>query len=266
LIGFAISVRFPLRSSKRQGLLFMVVVLLAMGLYAIFLRDSVFLAWCLPYSNLIVVGNWFPIGMAVLAGLAWRHSSGPRWRRAWPVAGLALAGLFAAVQPLLGKPPECVEHWDDDGICRQTTSATCTAACAATVLASHGIPATEQEMAELCLTRRGTTWQGLYRGLKLKTARTPFDVEVFSCSADQLRQLARGWKILTVGIPRGADVNPIYERQYSWTPGTMHTVLLYDFASTDRVNMADPDVGREQWTTEDLRVLFRGQGMRLVRR
>ena len=107
---------------------------------------------------------------------------------------------------------------------------------------------------------------GLYRGLKLKTAHTPFDVEVFSCSADQLRQLAPGWKILTVGIPRGADVNPIYERQYSWTPGTMPTALLYDFAPNDRVNMADPDVGREQWTTEDLRVLFRGQGMRLVRR
>ena len=46
----------------------------------------------------------------------------------------------------------------------------------------------------------------------------------------------------------------------------MHTVLLFDFAANDRVNMADPDVGREQWTVDDLRVLFRGRGLRLRKR
>src|SRR5260221_7046371 len=41
-----------------------------------------------------------------------------------------------------------------------------------TTLFRSGISATEQEMADLCITRRGTYWQGLYRGLKLKTAGT----------------------------------------------------------------------------------------------
>ena len=42
--------------------------------------------------------------------------------------------------------------------------------------ASTASQSTEQEMAELCLTRHGTSWQGLYRGLKLKTAGTGWDV------------------------------------------------------------------------------------------
>lgn len=175
-------------------------------------------------------------------------------------------GIFAAVQPLLGRPPACGDRWDQQGICRQTTPYTCTPACAATVLKMHGIPATEQELAELCLTRRGTTWQGLYRGLKRKTANAPYEVEVFTGSADSLRRLTPDCLVLTVGLPRGADVDPIYEQQYSWTRGTMHTVLLFDFAANDRVDMADPDVGKEQWTVEDLRVLYRGRALRLRRR
>ena len=113
----------------------------------------------------------------------------------------------------------CGNRWDQQGICRQTTPYTCTPACAATVLKMHGIPATEQELAELCLTRRGTTWQGLYRGLKRKTANTPYEVEVLSRSADSLRRLTPDCMVLTVGLPHGADVDPIYEQQYSWTRG-----------------------------------------------
>ena len=263
---FAVVVRFPRTSSRRQGLLLMVAVMAAMGLYTVFLRDSAQLVRALPFSNLIVLANWFPLFAAVLAALVWRHTSGGWLRRGWPIAALALTGLFAAVQPLLGLPPKCENQWDADQICRQTTPFTCTPACAATMLASHGIPATEQEMAELCLTRRGTTWQGLYRGLKIKTAGTPYTVQVFTCTADELRQLVPGWLILSVGIPRSGEVDPIYQQQYSWTPGTIHSVLLFDFAPNQRVDMADPDIGREQWTTEDLHVLFRGLGMRLIPR
>jgi hypothetical protein len=244
----------------------MLATLLATALFVVFLRDNVLLARCLPFSNLIVLGNWFPIAAAILAGLAWRHTPGGRLRRSWPVVGLALVGSYAGVQPLLGRTPVCGNQWDPQGICRQTTPHTCAAACAATVLQMHGIPATEQELSELCLTRTGTTWQGLYRGLKRKTAGTPYDVEVFSCNADDLRDLTPDCMILTVGLRRGAQVDPIYEQQYSWTRGVLHAVLLFDFVGQDRVLMADPDVGKEQWTVGDLQVLFHRRGMRLVRR
>jgi hypothetical protein len=46
----------------------------------------------------------------------------------------------------------------------------------------------------------------------------------------------------------------------------MHAVLLFDFVGKDRVAMADPDVGKEQWTVTDLQVLFQRRGLRLVRR
>lgn len=263
---FGVAVRFPRAGGRRQGLLLMLGTLVATALFAVFLRDNILLARCLPFSNVIVLGNWFPIAAAILAGLAWRYTPGGRLRRCCSLAGLALVGTYAALQPLLGQPPRCGNRWDVQGICRQTTPYSCAPACAATVLKMHGIAATEQELAELCLTRKGTTWQGLYRGLKLKTAGTPYDVEVFSCSADSLRPLTPDCMILTVGLRRGAKVDPIYEQQYSWTRGTLHAVLLFDFVPNERVEMADPDVGKEQWTGDDLRVLFRGRGMRLVRR
>lgn len=95
---------------------------------------------------------------------------------------------------------------------------------------------------------------------------TPLDVEAFSCSADDLRARTPGCLIITVGLPPRGNVDPIYERQYSWNPGTMHTVLLFGFSGDDRVDMADPDVGKEQWSVRDLEVLFRGRGLRLVPR
>jgi hypothetical protein len=264
--AFVVAARFPRSSSKRQGQLLALACMAGTAVYAVWIRDSLLLARCLPFSNLIVLGNWFPIATGILAGLAWRHASGGWFRRCWPVVALGLVGVFAAVQPLLGRPPVCGNRWDDSGICRQTTPYTCTAACAATVLSMHGIPATEQEMAELCLTRRGTTWQGLYRGLKRKTTGTPFDVEVVSCPADGLRPYTPDCFIITVGLPSRGDFDPIYEERYSWTRGTMHTVLLFDFAANGRVEMADPDVGKEQWTVEDLDVLYRGRGLRLAPR
>lgn len=264
--AFILAARFPRRTSGRQGILFTLASVIATALYAVFLSDSILLARYLPFSNLIVLGNWFPPATAIIAGLAWRHSSGGWFRRSWPVVALGAVGVFAAIQPLLGEPPLCANRWDENGICRQTTPFTCTAACAATVLAKHGIAAGEQEMAGLCFTRRGTSWQGLYRGLKLKTAGSGYDVEVFSGSVEDLRRYTPDCLIITVGLPPRGEFDPIYERQYSWTRGTMHSVLLFEFLDNDRVEMADPDVGKEQWTAGDLMVLYRGRGLRLVSR
>ena len=150
----------------------------------------------------------------------------------------------------------------------ETTDFTCTAACAATVLRAHGIGATEQQMADLCLTRRGTLWQGLYRGLKLKTVRTPWDVEIVHGPFDRLRTLGDGPAILAAGIPRDAKVARIYTERYGWTPGEWHSVLFFGFRGDGLVAMGDPTpgIGRENWTEEDLRILWAGRGVRLVPR
>jgi hypothetical protein len=188
-------------------------------------------------------------------------------RRLAVVLSLQALGWLTVFRPLWGSAPRCHDRWDGD-FCVQTTDWTCTAACAATLLEAHGIRATEQEMAELCLTRAGTQWQGLYRGLKLKTASTPWDVEVVHGGFDRLRALHDGPAILAAGVPRGTGVARIYTERYGWTPGEWHSVLFFGFRGNGLVAMGDPtpSIGRENWSEDDLRVLWRGRGMRLIPR
>lgn len=238
----------------------------AMLAYIAWIWDEPILARWLPFSNLIVLGNWFLPAAGFLAGIVWRRAPGGLWRKSAYASALIAVGLYAMIKPVWGVPPECGDDWQD-GFCFQTSDASCTAACAATLLAAHGIETTEREMAELCLTRNGTSWQGLYRGLKLKTAGTRWDVVMVHGSAGKLRTL-RGPAILAVAVPTGTDVDPIYTEQYGWTPGDWHSVLFFGFLGNGRVAMGDPSpgVGREEWTEGDLRVLWRGRGFRLVPR
>lgn len=233
--------------------------------YIGFVWDQTLLVRWLPFSNLIVIGNWFPIEASFLGGLAWTQSLIPIWRRGLTVAALHLAAAFVVLSPLLGTAPCCGDAWSE-GVCLQTTRSTCSAASAATLLKMHGIHATEQEMAELCLTRRGTNWMGLYRGLKKKTAGTDWDVEVFTGSADEL-QLLGSPAILSVGLARVDQADLFFQTELGWRLGMRHSVVLLKFV-TDLVEIGEPtpDAGRERWTINDLHELYLGQGMRLVRR
>jgi len=46
----------------------------------------------------------------------------------------------------------------------------------------------------------------------------------------------------------------------------LHSVVFLGFADQDKVDMADPKVGREQWFVQGLTDLWKGQGFRLVPR
>ena len=259
--------RLSKRLSPRAATLAATAAVLAMIVYVALLWDNVLLARWLPFSGLIILGNWFPLFVSIVGGIAWDRLPGNRVRKGAYMAGLAGIGVFAVAHPLLGSTPRCQNLWDED-VCLQTSEDTCSPACAATLLKAVGIESTEQELADLCLTRPGgTTWQGLYRGLKSKTRGSDWDVEVFALETSALRALD-GPAILAVGVPKGADVDPIYTEQYGWTPGEQHSVLYYGYASDDRVDMAEPTpgVGHEQWSADDLAVLYRGRGLRLVRR
>jgi hypothetical protein len=279
-------------------------VVLALVADVAFLSDDILLARILPFANLIIVGNWVPLLVSFLAGLAWSliprqaieaapqssppaesdsvnnrslpaHAGAPsRWpsltvqlRRVVVVLLLEAIGWYAVVRPLWGAPPQCRDWWEND-YCLQTTDDTGMPACAATLLKAHGIEATEQEMANLSLTRSGTRWQGLYRGLKLKTAHTPWDVQIVNGSFDRLRSLGDAPAILAAGIPRSGRVARMFTERYGWTPGEWNPVLFFGFRGDGRVAIGDPSpgVGKQDWTEDDLRVLWRGRGMRLVPR
>jgi hypothetical protein len=249
----------------------LLALLIVAGLFA-YIRYAWYhttLASWLPYSNLVVIGNWFPIAACALAGLVWHRVPGQVWRKSFSAVGLISAASYTLLWPMLGEPPLCENIWTADGICLQTTPRTCTPACAATLLRLRGIAATEQEMSELCLTREGTTWQGLYRGLKRKTAGTPWDVEVVQCDADQLFAFADQPWILSVGLPPTTPTNQqAVTSEWGWKPGIGHSVTLLGRTHHGRLVVADPTpgIGREEWNADDLRFLFRGTAMRLVER
>ena len=246
------------------------LAILVVGALLLYIRSiwyDVRLANWLPFSNLIVLGNWLPLLAAVLAGLAWEKTRGCSWRRIGTTGALGCTALYALLYPVLGTAPRCENRWDWMGNCLQTTDLTCSPASAATLLKAHGIQSSEQEMAELCLTRHGTSWQGLYRGLKLKTAGTKWDVQVVACSQHDLPKLP-GPMIISVGLESSASRDTEFTREFGWIPGVNHSVILHGFTSFGSAVIADPtqELSREQWDEEMLRVLWRGYAIRLIQR
>lgn len=270
VVAFVAAYRWGRSASLRLGNLLTTALVLLLVLYIRDLWNSQTVVKFLPYSNLIVIGNWLAPTVAVLGGLAWHRLPGQFCRKGILVGSMLAVAGYSLVHPLRGEVPRCNDLWEN-GVCLQSTNASCSPASAATLLKYYNIPATEQEMAELCLTRKeGTHWQGLYRGLKLKTAGTPWDVEVFSGSTLQdLRSKAEfGPVILTVGLPKEAGVPSAYQKDWGWIPGVSHSVVLFKFWTIEMANIGDPSVsdGRENWTENDLRILWQGRGIRLVPR
>ncbi|MCE9556065.1 MAG: hypothetical protein K8T91_22180 [Planctomycetes bacterium] len=208
-----------------------VVVLVC--LFGWFVHGKLLVATVLPFSNAIILGNGIALGMTALAGVMAGQSNMARWRR-WP---------FTAVQ---------------------SCAASCSPASAATLLRYHGIAATEQEMIGLCLTTElGTPSLGLYRGLKLKTQETAWRVEIVRGTADELFKSRAGPVLLRIRLD---TTDSSSDGRWPWSPGIGHAVVFYSLGSGGSVEIGDPAVGRDRWTTQDLRSRWRGEGLRLVRR
>lgn len=234
--------------------------------FAIKIQGHLVLARWFPFSNAILVSNMTVVGAWCLAGfiLGWR--SIPLWRRLVFGTAIGAVGVVALLNQMPRNPPLPGDEWVDE-VCMQTNKASCSACAAATLLVDHGMPANEAEMMKLCLTgAEGTPSLGLYRGLKLKTASTPYEVVTFHTDIESLLDSKELPAILLVMLELGADVDPRYEEQWGWTPGLGHAVVYYGRVGTDRIMIGDPSVGRERWTLDDLRVLWQGDGVRLHRR
>jgi len=264
IAGSALARRLP----RAGGELFALASLVLLLAYTILLWDRPELTRLLPFSNTIVLGNWFPPLAVFLAAIAWRLVPGSVLRRTASTAALTGMAFYSLIRPLTGGPPVCDDRWTSDGFCMQTTGATCSAAAAATLLKLHGIDTTEREMAKLCLTRKGTHWLGLYRGLKLKTSGTPWKVEVVACDARDV--------VASGDVPMIAAVGPSFEDaklrselgpDNGWHAGVQHSVLLIGSAPRGVVEVFDPHPAyqRERWDREIFERLWRGHGIRLVR-
>jgi hypothetical protein len=257
------------------------LVVIGIAVYARWLWDETFVGRLLPFSNLIIVSNWFPLAAGMLAGLAWRRIGdkpakflglgkgeyGSTPRKVLVATVLFAAGAFSLVWPMLGSPPHCDNEWQGD-ICLQTTPSTCSPAAAATLLQNYGVYASEQEMAELCLTRVGTTWKGLYRGLALQAAPIGRRVEVAELTIDDLVEGFAEPCILQCELQLDANGDDLAYQMEGWVPGQPHSLVLLDVQHHSQLGtrfwVADPSSYIEVWSRQDVERLWQGQTLRLV--
>jgi hypothetical protein len=224
------------------------------------------LAALFPYTGLPALANLQVPLMLFMGGIVWSVTPGTARRKAPLAVALVLAAAWSAYRPYShGDPPIGPPRWAPGDVCLQSSDATCSPAAAVTLLQLVGVETTEAEMAELCLTTsRGTSTYGLYRGLRIKLRGTGYTIVPFHGTAEQLREAGTP-AILTVGLRPDEAFDERYVVQWGWQPGVQHTVVLFRFLPNGQPDIGDPSVGRERWNDEALRVLWHGQGFRLVR-
>ena len=248
-------------------MLCLTVSVLAMVFFLIYAAGQLFWARIVPSSAAIIYTNFAAILAALAAGWAWRLPNTPAWRRGAMTLLLAMGSLVAIFWSLLSiairPPPAGGNEWKD-GVAMQTSWATCSPAAAATLLRGEGINVSESEMIPLCLTdSSGTPTLGLYRGIKLVAQENGRSVEVLGKSLEQLFA-ADDWPVLlTVRLPLGVE-DPRFAEEWGWIPGMGHSVVaLRRSEDGQRLIIGDPAVGLEEWSKDDLRILWHGGGLRV---
>ena len=244
-----------------------IAVLVLLTGFALALHGRLVLAQLVPWSGAIVLTNWITPGACFLVGIVLAERSAPVWRRAAIGGLLGGLGWSTVAAPLLAPAAEAGAPAYRYGVCVQTSPASCSAAAAAILLREHLIETSEREMAELCLTStRGTPELGLYRGLRLKTDGTPWQVEVLAGNPGVLRLAAASPALLLVRIGQRSPDEPVLARFWPERNLANHAIVFYGFADDGSAVIGDPAAGLTRWTAEELANRWRGEGLRLVRR
>jgi hypothetical protein len=222
------------------------------------------LARVFPSTRVIVLSNLIPVGAAVLAGMVAGQQRIPAWRRSTTIGMLLGLAWYTVVHDLYAAAPRPGNPRFQNGASMQSTPDSCSVCCAVTLLLEHGITARESEMIDLCLTRRGGTPElGLFRGLKLKTERTPWDVQVLSCGPEAFLQPDAYPAILLVdadAMDTGMDPPWWYVHRAT------HAVIACGITDSGKIAIRDPSAGSTSWTYEHFCQRWYGDGLRLVRR
>ncbi|MEQ9407612.1 MAG: hypothetical protein RIK87_07780 [Fuerstiella sp.] len=259
-------VRVGLQRSARDVVRAQIIATLLIVGYLTLLWNRPILTRILPTPSLIILSNWLPIWAAFVVGIYLTYRGIPTARR-YLLASLAVSlCVYSTVAPLTGRRPVCDESVADNAALQfQSTPYTCSSACAASVLRLHGIQATESEMAELCLTRQGTHWMGLYRGMKLKTAGTPWDVAVESIDINHLLKTKPTPCVLSVNVDTSLFARDI---DHGFHSGFGHSVVYLGNTNDRLLTVFDPspDFGVEDWGDRLLRCIDGGVVVRLVPR
>lgn len=285
LIGFVTFAMFlgVLRLLRDRSRVFLTtaaaVVVILIVVYTVTVWGQLWIVNWIPLPSVIVLSNWFPPLLGALAGIVWLQMKSQTVARRLPVMTLMLAaGIFSVVYFIPAEAPECGDVWEDPPmelrslvkwpICKQTTVHTCSAASAATILNTLEIGTSEQEMARLCLTKIGTHWLGLYHGLSTQLIGTNYRVQFFEGDVDFLNNMTMDHPVLLCCQLNLADAEavPAYVEEGGWIPGTAHSVVYFGKVEARGKTLhviGDPTRGFEIWSTDDLSVLWTGEGLKI---
>lgn len=222
-----------------------------------------------PYHDLTFYDNLYPLAIVLFVPCVW-HFVNTRALRVRMVFWCGLLFVMSLhpysyhIAPLAESGGTFI---DDDGVCRQTSDYTCSAASVVTLLRTYDVQASEAEAVELARTKegKGTESLGLYRALRHYADRVDGHVTtVRRISMDELLNRTEP-AIILVGLPSlgRSRAAAAFGRENNWPIGIYHDVVYMgpDPEHTGRVLIADPDVGLESWPTDHLRYLFRGQAV-----
>ncbi|MHC4606225.1 MAG: cysteine peptidase family C39 domain-containing protein [Planctomycetota bacterium] len=234
--------------------------------FHVFVTDSVVLANLLPLRDVLVFGQWLPPLTGIFLGLALPAIPRPWWRRAIPVVLCTGIVAFVCYEPVFTSPPR-VRDFRIGGHVVQTSPYTCGAAATANLLLQNGIETAESEMVDLCKSRRrGTYLHGMVRGLRIRTAGTPWKVEAAAAGLDDLKRTLSPPLLLLVELTEEvAEREPRYYQEWGWIVGRTHVVVFLGFDG-EKVRIVEPSFGFEHWDMQALRDLWDGRAVYLVRR
>lgn len=253
-IGIWIARRFSRTVSAIPG--FVAVGLLL--IHAFWLADNLCITRLLPIADVIIYGNIQGPAMGLLAGIAMVRMPGSFARRMVLVTPLICIGIWRIVSPVIGTAPQIGPDRCVDGLCRQSSTSSCSAAAAATLLMANGIPTTEREMIAACLTHiDGTSMLGLYRGLKMKTKGTAFTPVAMNYATrdPHVMNLPAVATISLPGLPRG------------WQGiGNRHSIVVRRITDDGRVDIGDPFAGNQLMSVQEFSRSWNGDAIYLSQR
>jgi len=236
------------QAGRKTVILAQLLAAAGMAGYMACIWDRPLLIQLLPFSAAIILGNWLPVLGAFFAGICFRTEQIVKIRKVLLVSTLSGLCFYSLTSPLLGEAPifEPSAEQEERIFGFQTTTQTCSAASAAGLLRLHGIPATEEELSQLCLTRRGTHWLGVFRGLKIKTAGTEWDVVVEEVAPERLTKSTNPLGVLTLTFSPNAAARTV---ESGFGPEVGHTVISLVTSQCGTLEVFDPspDYGFESW-------------------
>lgn len=238
-VAGALLARRSLKAATGAGAVLLALVLAKVAVGYIPAAEPTLFPWdAYPY----VERWWYEIpALGLLGAGLWVARDSMLKRDAVLVAGgLLIARIVLVMALTAGGSPPLQGRVRADGLCLQTSGYTCGAAAAAMYLDRLGVPATEAEMAALCVTRRdGTTDAGIARGLRRKLPGR--DVRVTAPRYEDLQAPA----LVSILLP-----------------GRIGHAVLVEEATPEGVRLADPGCGRWRTSRADFEARWQGSAIR----